>query len=357
MHDCQASQRMVDAHHLRLCHAEDAGDLHEQLKELEILASLQHHLQPHWVAHRDQLQLELSQCKQTEPLHIQAGPEPAVVQISIPIVVPAPAPVTMPAPAQRHHSALQSELSVPVVASVSRVTKGPSEALPLAARPCNEAQGVAFSAHSCGALQQAKRSVENIGAEGCSQGTETALEKDLQCSICLELLIEPVSTHCGHSFCKGCYLQATDSKQPRCPYCRTAQPVNHVPKVNVALWSTIQQSCAPQLKRRRLALSVHQPQHDETVTAMEAKRLLQRERSELRNAMKYWLPKLSETIPNYHELLEIELARPANELSAANAQSVLCVSDAKRDPMGGSITVALYTTASSKAVGVGTTSL
>lgn len=40
------------------------------------------------------------------------------------------------------------------------------------------------------------------------------------CSICLEVFTEPVSTPCGHNFCKACITRHWDGKeQPKCPLC------------------------------------------------------------------------------------------------------------------------------------------
>uniref|UniRef100_A0AAQ6ICS8 Bloodthirsty-related gene family, member 12 n=1 Tax=Anabas testudineus TaxID=64144 RepID=A0AAQ6ICS8_ANATE len=46
-------------------------------------------------------------------------------------------------------------------------------------------------------------------------------EEQFSCSICLEVFVEPVSTPCGHSFCKAC-LQGywTHSKKFTCPMCK-----------------------------------------------------------------------------------------------------------------------------------------
>uniref|UniRef100_A0A3B5KRK9 RING-type domain-containing protein n=1 Tax=Xiphophorus couchianus TaxID=32473 RepID=A0A3B5KRK9_9TELE len=48
----------------------------------------------------------------------------------------------------------------------------------------------------------------------------------LDCSICLQMLDEPVTTACGHSFCKKCINTFWDTgpnlkKKYTCPQCRT----------------------------------------------------------------------------------------------------------------------------------------
>lgn len=46
-------------------------------------------------------------------------------------------------------------------------------------------------------------------------------EESFQCSICLEVFVEPVSTPCGHSFCKACLQGYWDhSKKFQCPMCK-----------------------------------------------------------------------------------------------------------------------------------------
>ncbi|KAH7447075.1 hypothetical protein KP509_01G089900 [Ceratopteris richardii] len=42
---------------------------------------------------------------------------------------------------------------------------------------------------------------------------------DFDCVLCLKLLYEPVTTPCGHSFCRACLLQAMDHGN-KCPICR-----------------------------------------------------------------------------------------------------------------------------------------
>ncbi|KAK3808372.1 MAG: hypothetical protein J3Q66DRAFT_74823 [Benniella sp.] len=45
-------------------------------------------------------------------------------------------------------------------------------------------------------------------------------QTSLQCSVCQEYFIEPVSAPCGHTFCRACILQALDVSSG-CPLCRT----------------------------------------------------------------------------------------------------------------------------------------
>ncbi|XP_059210643.1 bloodthirsty-related gene family, member 12 [Centropristis striata] len=54
-----------------------------------------------------------------------------------------------------------------------------------------------------------------------SPGGRVLSEDQFSCSICLEVFVEPVSTPCGHSFCKAC-LQGywNHSKKFLCPMCK-----------------------------------------------------------------------------------------------------------------------------------------
>ncbi|XP_021761577.1 LON peptidase N-terminal domain and RING finger protein 1-like isoform X1 [Chenopodium quinoa] len=43
---------------------------------------------------------------------------------------------------------------------------------------------------------------------------------EFDCTLCLKLLYEPITTPCGHSFCRSCLFQSMD-RSNKCPLCRT----------------------------------------------------------------------------------------------------------------------------------------
>uniref|UniRef100_A0A2K5VME0 Tripartite motif-containing protein 5 n=1 Tax=Macaca fascicularis TaxID=9541 RepID=A0A2K5VME0_MACFA len=67
------------------------------------------------------------------------------------------------------------------------------------------------------------------------------VKEEVTCPICLELLTEPLSLHCGHSFCQAC-ITANHKKsmlykegERSCPVCRISyQPENIQPNRHVA---------------------------------------------------------------------------------------------------------------------------
>lgn len=74
---------------------------------------------------------------------------------------------------------------------------------------------------------------------GVAEDVEVALSDDTLCAVCAEILVEPCSLHCGHSFCQLCLAAIWKShrnKSPlylNCPVCR--QPWANFPGVNIQL--------------------------------------------------------------------------------------------------------------------------
>ncbi|KAF4088780.1 hypothetical protein AMELA_G00058560, partial [Ameiurus melas] len=58
-------------------------------------------------------------------------------------------------------------------------------------------------------------------------------EDQLQCSICLDVFTDPVSTSCGHNFCKNCLKEFWDSSSHcQCPVCKEEFPKRPELRVN-----------------------------------------------------------------------------------------------------------------------------
>ncbi|XP_037389826.1 nuclear factor 7, brain-like [Pygocentrus nattereri] len=58
-------------------------------------------------------------------------------------------------------------------------------------------------------------------------------EDQLQCSICLDVFTDPVTTSCGHNFCRVCLKECWDSSSHcQCPVCKTEFPTRPELSVN-----------------------------------------------------------------------------------------------------------------------------
>lgn len=51
----------------------------------------------------------------------------------------------------------------------------------------------------------------------------TDILSELECHICVTMMYEPITTTCGHTFCKKCLLRSLDHSN-RCPLCRSELP-------------------------------------------------------------------------------------------------------------------------------------
>ncbi|KAL9673271.1 hypothetical protein QQ045_029526 [Rhodiola kirilowii] len=71
-------------------------------------------------------------------------------------------------------------------------------------------------------LQLSLQNLESMTASIIRKKREGRTERtdDFDCTLCLKLLYEPITTPCGHSFCRSCLFQSMD-RSNKCPLCRT----------------------------------------------------------------------------------------------------------------------------------------
>lgn len=95
----------------------------------------------------------------------------------------------------------------------------------------------------------AMRTASTIGRR--SHGI-TSRSDDFDCTLCLKLLYEPLTTPCGHSFCRSCLFQAMD-RCNRCPLCRTVLFISpRTCSISVTLNNIIQRNFPVEYAERKL---------------------------------------------------------------------------------------------------------
>ncbi|XP_074873450.1 tripartite motif-containing protein 10-like [Carettochelys insculpta] len=92
----------------------------------------------------------------------------------------------------------------------------------------NRRTGTAHYQQTCSSCEE-KRSPEPSPAMAAATPVQE-IQEETKCPICLEYLTDPVSTECGHNFCRGCITQYCEtwaelgSDPLYCPSCRARIP-------------------------------------------------------------------------------------------------------------------------------------
>lgn len=74
---------------------------------------------------------------------------------------------------------------------------------------------------------------------------------DFDCTVCLKLLYKPITTSCGHSFCRSCLFQSMD-RGNKCPLCRTVLFISpRTCAVSVTLNNIIQKNFPEEYAERK----------------------------------------------------------------------------------------------------------
>ncbi|GLC74722.1 hypothetical protein PLESTF_001548300 [Pleodorina starrii] len=81
---------------------------------------------------------------------------------------------------------------------------------------------------------------------GCTEITPSKLtcfnqlREELTCAVCLDICARPVTTPCGHNYCRSCLRRSLEITRPKCPKCRADLPASYALNINTSLWITIQ---------------------------------------------------------------------------------------------------------------------
>uniref|UniRef100_A0A8C1WWU5 RING-type domain-containing protein n=1 Tax=Cyprinus carpio TaxID=7962 RepID=A0A8C1WWU5_CYPCA len=75
----------------------------------------------------------------------------------------------------------------------------------------------------------------NLTADTITMITHVDISLHLQCPICKNLLADPVSTTCGHTFCKDCLDRHICRSDSQCPLCQ--EPVTTKPSKMDWFWN------------------------------------------------------------------------------------------------------------------------
>uniref|UniRef100_A0A8C6V0X3 Uncharacterized protein n=1 Tax=Neogobius melanostomus TaxID=47308 RepID=A0A8C6V0X3_9GOBI len=90
-----------------------------------------------------------------------------------------------------------------------------------------------------------------------SSSTQSSSEEQFLCSICLEVFSEPVSTPCGHNFCKRCISQTWDTNESCfCPLCKEVFSIRPQLKTNTFISEMVSQTrLGEELRSKRMRMS------------------------------------------------------------------------------------------------------
>ena len=58
------------------------------------------------------------------------------------------------------------------------------------------------------------------------ENLKEVVRAELECQVCYQVLLDPLTTSCGHTFCRRCFSRAMDHSN-HCPMCRRVLPLVH----------------------------------------------------------------------------------------------------------------------------------
>lgn len=93
-----------------------------------------------------------------------------------------------------------------------------------------------------------------------------SMSRLLECSICLNFIVEPVTISCGHTFCKMCLVKSLRRHKKKCPTCRSVCHVSPEDAPTNSMIKSLALSVDAELYARRLLEHEAEKQTWDTVT-------------------------------------------------------------------------------------------
>jgi len=117
--------------------------------------------------------------------------------------------------------------------------------------------------------QKQSNAPSSISLSAKLQSPTPALETtDLECSLCFRLFCRPVSTPCGHTYCKSCLLSALQYSL-LCPLCRSKlePPNKHKYSVNIVILNLMEKHFKEEHEQRDKEEEEEQEEQDKVNAA------------------------------------------------------------------------------------------
>eukprot|EP00942_MAST-04A_sp_MAST-4A-sp1_P014394 g14394.t1 len=93
---------------------------------------------------------------------------------------------------------------------------------------------------------------ENGNRRRSNSSTTRAILPEFTCNVCKELMYEPVTTNCGHNFCRDCLVMWMEKrKKYSCPTCRNKVGHNWRMPINTVVWNAMLTMYPERLKKRK----------------------------------------------------------------------------------------------------------
>jgi hypothetical protein len=169
-----------------------------------------------------------------------------------PTIVLSTSPSTTINPSADHMHMIVSQPSAPSVPVEMAPQEAPSNSVPIPPAAAPPAP-TSCSSSLTGGKSKLHTAKEIEAQYSKSQDTGQSIDaSDFECSLCIRVFYQPVTTPCGHVFCKQCLFSSL-KYSAHCPLCRhklETSPVQHKYAVNVVLMNMIEKYFPKEHKER-----------------------------------------------------------------------------------------------------------